>query len=128
MDIIVEIIRNSGNISLGTIAKKLNISKRDKAILQKTLNKLESEGKIVCADGKYSIADHTYRGKVCATRSGSYFFESEELKNDLKIINAGDFCPMDNDTVLIKKRGGEAQIISIIERASKTIVGNCIVV
>ncbi len=123
MDIIIETIKKSGNISLGTIAKKLNISKRDKDILQKTLNKLEREGKIVCADGKYSVSEHTYKGKVCATISGVYFFESEELKNDLKIINAGEFCPMDNDIVLVRKSSGGARIISVLERANKNIVG-----
>lgn len=123
MDIILDIIKKSGGISLGTIAKKLNISKRDKDILQKTLNKLEREGKIACDNGKYITNDNVYKGKVCATLSGMYFFESESLENDLKILNAGEFCPMENDTVLVRKRGGSAQIISVIERANKTIVG-----
>lgn len=123
MKIILDIIKKSGEVSLGTIAKKLNISKRDKDILQKTLNKLERDGKVFCNNGKYSTCENVFKGKVCATLSGIYFFESESLENDLKITNASEFCPMENDVVLVRKRGGTAQIISVLERANKTIVG-----
>ena len=123
---IIETIKTSSSpVTLLQLAKKLKIERNQTTMLRAAAAELVKAGELAYDRGKYSSAQKAglLQGTVCATISGSDFFMSESLKEDLKILCSADFCPMHNDIVLVRKKGRSCEIVKIVKRAYTTVIG-----
>lgn len=107
------------------ITKKLNLHKSQTKMICSMLDRLVREGKAVKDSGRYFLPEKNsfIDGTVASTYSGTDFFTSSLLEKDLKIIHSSNFCVMNNDRILVRKKGENCEIVRIIERRNKEIVG-----
>ncbi len=126
MEQIIKIINNAKKpLTAVEVAKKLNMPQKQVKMVKGVLDNLVSQGKLVKASGAYGKIQSLglIQGKVCSTKTGADFFQSDELKEDLKIIGSKHLYLMHNDIVLAKKRGQNCAVVKIIKRANEKIVG-----
>ena len=115
----------SSPVTLLQLAKKLKIQRNQTAMLRAAAASLVNAGELAYDRGKYSPAQKAglLQGTVCSTISGTDFFMSEKLKEDLKILRSPELCPMHNDTVLVRRKGRACEIVKILKRAYSTVIG-----
>ncbi len=112
-------------VTAQTVARELGVKKNELPIIKKELYRLVREGKLAEKNGRFLTPEKTglLEGTVASTATGADFFVSESLSGDLKITRSRDFAAMNNDRVLVRMRGSHCEIVKILERANKKIVG-----
>lgn len=133
---IIDLLEEDGYQPMKTkqLALALNVSKEERASLDKALEELVKEGKVVRADrGRYGTPE-TYNlmaGIFQGHPKGFGFLVSDDpLKNDLFIPADGVKTTMHKDRVMCKivreesgDKRAEGEVIEILERGPSQIVG-----
>ena len=118
-------------MKLKEISHLLQLPRKDKAELRQALEELRIEGKITIDNGgRYSISDENIKeGVFSATQRGYGFVIIEGEDEDIFVPEEFVGGALHNDKVLVsisEERNGrreEGEIIRIIERANKIVVG-----
>lgn len=118
-------------MKLKEISHLLQLPRKDKAELRQALEELRMEGKITIDNGgRYSISDENIKeGVFSATQRGYGFVIIEGEDEDIFVPEEFVGGALHNDKVLVsisEERNGrreEGEIIRIIERANKIVVG-----
>ncbi len=112
-------------MSAQTVTKKLKLNKSQTKMIKSMLDRYVREGKLIRERDRYFMPQQSnlLEGTVASTFSGADFFTSPELEEDLKITHSLDFCAMNKDRVLVRKKGGKCEIVRILERGNKELVG-----
>lgn len=119
-------------LKFGELAAVLGVPKADEQKLRHILSELTGDGRIVKSKrGRYAPADTTdgITGTLICNPSGRFGFVMPDEGDDIFVSGSDMANALSGDTVIVKPDGfsksnhREGKIISVLERANKTIVG-----
>ncbi len=111
------------------IAHVFNIKKEEYEILDKILNELEEECKIIVDSSKRYVPINSSEYVICIyeAKSEKFGFGITENGEDIYISTHVSNCAMNNDKILVRVHktpfGLEGEVIKIIKRGTKTVIG-----